>query len=165
MIIRSLTAVRFLAASAVLLWCSCGGGGSFSTGGGTPPPATCQNPLATPISNPRFSTDLLPMFQATCGSASSSCHGAVTVPGGKFSFSTGAGRTAQDVYNDLVNAPANQIQGWVRVKPGDPANSWLYAKVTGNNQGYGTQMPQAANPLCTATLENIRIWIQQGALP
>lgn len=164
MTLRSSTTVRFAAGFAILLWISCGSGGASTSGGTTPPPGTCQNPLPSPISNPRFSTDLLPVLQATCGSASSSCHGAVTVPGGKFSFSTGAGRTTQDVYNDLVNAPANQIQGWVRVKPGDPANSWLYAKVTGNNQGYGTQMPQAANPLCTSTLENIRVWILQGAV-
>ncbi len=155
--------MRLCAALTLLLCGRCGGGGAGS-GGANPPPAGCQNPLPVALASPRFGTDLLPMFQATCGSSTSTCHGQTTVPSGKFSFSTGTGRTAQDVHNDLVNAPAQQIQGWVRVKPGDPANSWLYAKVTGNNQGYGTQMPQAANPLCTSTLENIRTWIQQGAL-
>jgi hypothetical protein len=109
--------------------------------------------------------DLLPMLQATCGSASSSCHGAVTVPSGHFSFSTGSGRTAQNVYNDLVNiVPSNAPAGYLRVKPSDVAHSWVVEKVTGNNGGYGTQMPQAALPLCTATIDNLKTWIQGGAL-
>ncbi len=154
-----------LIALALAAGASCGGGGSE---GGIPgPPANCQNPLPTPLANPHFSTDLLPMFQATCsgGKNASNCHGTLSIPDGKFSFYTEAGlRSAAQVHADLVNAPAIQIQGWVRVKPGDPTNSWLYAKVTGNNQGYGTPMPQGALPLCTGTVDNLKAWIQNGAL-
>lgn len=146
---------------------SCGGGGSAGSGGGAPPPGTCQNPLPNPISNPRFATDLLPAIQATCGSASSSCHGAVTIPNGHFSWATGGGRTAQDVYNDVVNVPpSNAPAGYLRVKPGDIAHSWLIEKVSSDQPGglgYGARMPLQGQNLCTTTLDNLRTWVQNGA--
>ncbi len=159
-------------AGTLLLFAACGGGGGGSTGGtsggGTPPPVTCQNPLPNALANPRFSTDLLPMFQATCGSSTSSCHGQVTVPAGHFSWATGSGRSAQDVYNDVVNAtPSNAPAGYLRVKPGDVAHSWLIEKVSSDQPGglgYGARMPLAGQPLCTGTIDNLKTWIQQGAV-
>lgn len=150
---------------------SCGGGGS---GGTTPaPPATCQNPLPTALSNPHFSTDLLPMFQSTCGGGkdTSSCHGTLSIPAGKFSFYTEPGlRTAAQVHADLVNAPPNNApvgQGWMRIKPNDISRSWLIEKVSSDQPGglgYGARMPAGAQNLCTGTIDNLKTWIQNGAL-
>lgn len=107
------------------------------------------------------------MFQATCGSASSSCHGAVTVPTGHFSWATGANRTAQDVYNDVVNVPpTNSPSGYMRIKPGDVAHSWVIEKVSSDQPGglgYGARMPYAAAPLCQTTIDNLKTWVQNGA--
>jgi hypothetical protein len=164
---RSSMPMRLCLAVAVVLGGSCGGGGSSNSGGGTPP-SNCQDPLPIRLSNPRFSTDLLPMFQATCGSASSSCHGAVTVPSGHFSWATGASRTAQDVYNDVVNVPpANSPSGYMRIKPGDVAHSWVIEKVSSDQPGglgYGARMPYAGVPLCQTTIDNLKTWVQNGAL-
>ena len=107
------------------------------------------------------------MFQATCGSASSSCHGAVTVPSGHFSWATGSGRTAQNVYDDVVNVPpSNAPVGFLRVKPGDVPHSWLIEKVSSDQPGglgYGARMPLQGQNLCTTTIDNLKTWIQNGA--
>lgn len=149
---------------------TCGGGGSAGTS--PAPPTTCQNPLPTPLANPHFSTDLLPMFQASCGGGreTSSCHGTLSIPAGKFSFYTEAGlRSAAQVHADLVNAPPNNAptgQGWMRIKPNDVSRSWLIEKVSSDQPGglgYGARMPAGAQNLCTTTVDNLKIWIQNGA--
>lgn len=149
------------------LLASCSGGGS-ATGQAPPPAATCQDPIPTVLAAARFSTGLLPVLQTTCGSATATCHGAVTVPGGHFSFATGPSRTAQDVYNDLVGVPPSSAplgQGWMRVKPSDPAKSWIVEKVSSDSPGggYGTRMPQQGQNLCQTSIDNLKAWIQNGA--
>lgn len=90
------------------------------------------------------------------------------MPSGHFSFATGAGRTAQNVYDDLVNAPpSNAPSGYMRVKPGDLAHSWLIEKVSSDQPGglgYGARMPLQGQNLCTTTIDNLKTWIQNGAL-
>ena len=146
----------------------CSGGGS-SAGGGNPPVSTCQDPIPTTVAAAKFSTGLLPILQVTCGSATSTCHGAVTVPNGHFSFATSATRTAQDVYNDLVNVvPSNAPtgQGWMRVKPSDSTKSWIVEKVSSDQPGglgYGARMPLQGQNLCQASIDNLKAWIQNGA--
>ena len=155
--------------SALVLLASCSGGGSSTSSGTTPPPSNCQNPIPTTIAAARFSTDLLPILQVTCGSATSTCHGAVTVPNGHFSFATGTTRTAQQVYDDLVNViPSNAPTGvgWVRVKPGDPARSWIVEKVSSDQPGglgYGARMPLQGQNLCQTSIDNLKSWILNGA--
>ena len=153
--------------SGLALLTGCSGGGSSSSGS-NPPPAQCQDPLPASAAA-RFSTGLLPVLQVTCGSATSTCHGGVTVPNGHFSFATVAPRTARNVYDDLVNvAPSNAPtgQGWMRVKPSDPAKSWIVEKVSSNQPGglgYGARMPFGGQNLCQASIDNLKTWIQNGA--
>lgn len=155
-------------ALALALLSACSGGGS-SQGSSSPPPATCQDPLPASAAA-HFSAGLLPVLQVTCGSATSTCHGAVTVPSGHFSFATSATRTPRNVYDDLVNAvPSNAPtgQGWLRVKPGDPAKSWIVEKVSSDQPGglgYGARMPLQGQNLCSGSIENLRTWILNGAL-
>lgn len=173
MTLGSPTTLRLCACLAgyLALVAACGGGGGSSASGGGTPPANCQNPLPTVPASPRFSTDLLPMLQSTCGGGqnAASCHGTITVPAGKFSFYTGDGRTAQQVHTDLVNAtPSNAPtgQGWMRIKPGDVSRSWLIEKVSSDQPGglgYGFRMPLGNPPLCNASIDSLKTWVQTGA--
>jgi hypothetical protein len=45
----------------------------------------------------------------------------------------------------LVNVPACEAQGMVRVKPGDPVNSWLWIKLVGPDDASGN-ITHAATP-------------------
>jgi hypothetical protein len=74
-------------------------------------------------------------------------------------------------YANLVNVPVNEYQpadGGVayRVLPGDPADSYIYLKITGTAPA-GTQMPPPTqnDPLDpNGPIKIIHDWIQQGAL-
>ena len=75
--------------------------------------------------------------------------------------------TAAQVHAQLINVvPANAPAGWLRVKPGDPAHSWILEKVTRDQpggSGYGTRMPQGAPNLCQPTVDTLSAWIRAGA--
>lgn len=156
-----------------LILAGCGGGpsptpGNPASGGGGTSASTCPlpSPLPSPLASPRFSTDILPALQLSCGSSTVSCHGNANPPPGHIRYDTSGGRTATDVYLALINVqPSSAPAGWVLVKPGDPARSWLIEKVTSNSPGggYGTRMPQGAPDLCQASVDNLKAWIQAGA--
>jgi hypothetical protein len=165
---RPLHAVLLAAALLPVLTLACGGGGSGpggSNGGGNPPQTTCPTP--TVIANPTFTAHILPAIQSSCGSAVTACHGGSALPSGHISYATGGSRTAQDVYNDLVNRiPSNAPAGYFRVKPNDVAKSWLIEKVTSDQPGgagFGARMPASAPNLCTATVDTWKAWINAGA--
>lgn len=148
--------------AATILWAlglaGCGGATPEPPAG--PPPTTC--PIATAVAAPTFVTHVLPALRQSCGaSAPTGCHGGVTPPG---HVSYDPSRTAAEVHGSLVNAaPANAPAGYLLVAPGDRARSWLLAKVEGTNGAYGFPMPSAEPPLCFATLETLRSWIDRGA--
>jgi putative endonuclease len=110
----------------------------------------------------KFSEINQQIIQSSCASASV-CHstqGASEANGLNMS---------QDPYAMLVNAPAVNAQaaseGRVRVKPGDPDNSFMWIKLNLKHEsGYGLPMPSAGNPpLPTDQLAGIRAWIAKGA--
>ena len=70
--------------------------------------------------------------------------------------------TAGRAYAQTVNHPSVEMPALFRVKPGDPANSYLYRKVTGSGIT-GTQMPQGGPFLNDAQVKLIRDWILRGA--
>jgi hypothetical protein len=111
---------------------------------------------------PSFAGDLVPALQSSCGSTASTCHGPTT-PAGHITY---AG-TAAEVHARLVNiAPSNAPAGWVLIKPGVPAQSWLLEKVSKDQpggSGYGTRMPQGAPNLCQPTVDTLTAWINAGA--
>jgi hypothetical protein len=112
--------------------------------------------------NPSFGADILPALQGSCGSTATSCHGGAS-PTGHVVFSG----TAIQVYTQLVNAtPANAPAGYLLVKQGDTAHSWILEKVTKDQpggSGFGTRMPQAAPNLCQPTVDTLSAWISAGA--
>ena len=71
---------------------------------------------------------------------------------------------AADAYNLLVGVPSTEVPSILRVKPGDPDNSYIIQKLEGHAQ-VGGQMPLGGPYLSTTTIGFIRQWISNGAPP
>jgi hypothetical protein len=67
-------------------------------------------------------------------------------------------------YAALVGMPSSDKAGAVRVRPGDPDNSYLVQKLEGAAGIVGDRMPRTGGPFLTAgQMLVIRRWIQLGA--
>jgi hypothetical protein len=75
---------------------------------------------------------------------------------------------AADSFNMLVGVPSTEVPSLLRVKPGDPDNSYIIQKLEGH-QAVGQQMPYGCPTtqpcLTTSTIAFIRQWITDGAPP
>jgi hypothetical protein len=75
---------------------------------------------------------------------------------------------AANSFNLLVSVPSTEVPSLLRVKPGDPDNSYIIQKLEGH-AAVGGQMPLGcpmAQPcLTTSTIAFIRQWITDGAQP
>jgi hypothetical protein len=71
---------------------------------------------------------------------------------------------AADSFNLLVGVPSTEVPSLMRVKPGDPDNSYIIQKLEGH-AAVGAQMPFGGPYLTTDTIAFIRQWITNGALP
>ncbi|MCB0297297.1 MAG: hypothetical protein H6628_00385 [Calditrichae bacterium] len=91
------------------------------------------------------------VFTPTC--AVPDCHGGSLPP----DLREGA------AYANIVDVPTTQNAGFNYIKPGDPENSYLYLKITGDSRIFGDPMPQQGIPLSPAVLDSIRLWIANGA--
>src|SRR6202041_593805 len=67
-------------------------------------------------------------------------------------------------YNLLVNVPSTEVPSLLRVKPGDPSNSYIIQKLEGH-AAVGAQMPLGETPLPASTIAFIVQWITNGAPP
>jgi hypothetical protein len=70
--------------------------------------------------------------------------------------------TAGASYSQIVNHPSVEMPQLVRVAPSDPANSYLYRKITGAGIT-GDRMPQGGPFLSDAQIKLVRDWIRRGA--
>ncbi len=96
----------------------------------------------------------------TPGCAISSCHGAAQ--------SGGLGLAPGEAYGNLVGVaptnPAALSAGLLRVAPGDPARSFLLAKLQGTlTAGEGDPMPRVGGSVSPRLLDLVRRWIVAGA--
>jgi len=66
-------------------------------------------------------------------------------------------------YNLLVGTPSAEQPALLRVKPGDPDNSYMVRKIEGLPGITGLQMPYMEMPLSQPTIDAIRQWITNGA--
>jgi hypothetical protein len=66
-------------------------------------------------------------------------------------------------YNLLVGVPSVEEPNLLRVKPSDPANSYMLHKIEGAPGIVGGQMPLGETPLPQATIAAISQWITNGA--
>src|ERR1700760_649958 len=71
---------------------------------------------------------------------------------------------AGNSYNLLVGVPSTEVPSILRVKPGDPDNSYIIQKLEGH-AAVGAQMPLGGPYLTTDTIAFIREWITNGAQP
>jgi hypothetical protein len=154
MVLRASLAFIPLAALATIglpsLLAGCGGGGSANA-----PPPTYS-----------FTTDVMPIFQTSC--AFSVCHGSSTAPEGGMYL----GPDAAQVYANIVNVASTEYPAMLRIKPGDPANSYLMHRVDDDASNLAgctslacaELMPQGGPPLAATDLATIRGWISEGAL-
>jgi len=120
-------AVAVLAVGGALIGCAGGGGGG---GGGTPTKPACKPPAVLTIS---FATTIQPIFNRSCALAG--CHVGPVPTGGQ-------DLTAGVAYSQSVNVPSTQQPRLKRVKPGDPANSYMVRKIQGGPNISGVLMPQ-----------------------
>jgi hypothetical protein len=128
----------------LLALAACGGGGEDAPP--TPPPAGLQPTLASIQAN---------VFTPSC--AKSGCH---ADPGAMLGLNLEAGQSAAN----LINVPSFYGGMIVRVIPGNPNDSFLIQKLEGTAL-FGAQMPADGLYLQQVTVDVIRQWIQDGALP
>lgn len=64
----------------------------------------------------------------------------------------------------LVGVPSAEVPSVLRVKPGDPTDSYLIEKLQGSSGIVGQQMPFGGPYLPQATIDVIKQWISAGAL-
>lgn len=115
-------------------------------GGGAPPPLSAD-----------FESLQQNIFTPIC----SVCHAGANAP-------EGLRLDAADSYNLLVGVPSTEVPSLLRVKPGDPANSYIIQKLQGT-AAVGAQMPfgcPSTQPcLSASTIAFIQQWITNGAPP
>jgi hypothetical protein len=135
-----------------LLIAACAGNGEgldadgrpLGSGGSPPPPLSAD-----------FASIQANVFTPIC----SVCHVGGSAP-------QGLRLDAGNSYNLLVGVPSTEVPSILRVKPGDPDNSYIIQKLE-NHQAVGAQMPFGCPTslpcLPTTTIAFIRQWITDGA--
>jgi hypothetical protein len=83
------------------------------------------------------------------------CHAGASAP-------VGLRLDAGNSYSLLVGVASGESPGTLRVKPGDPDNSYIIQKLEGH-AAVGAQMPLGGPPLPVTTIAFIRQWITNGA--
>lgn len=136
-------ALRLVPAAALLSLASACGGGD---GGVTSPPP--------PPLEATFSSIQANILSTTC--AVSGCHAGPS-PQQDLDLSAGV------AYGQLVNVTSKQQSAFLRVEPGNAADSYLYMKVSGDPRISDGRMPLGGVPLSTEKLEAIAMWIEAGA--
>ena len=116
-------------------------GQPISSGGGTGGPVTAD-----------FQSIQDNVFTPIC----SKCHIGAGAP-------HGLQLDAAHSYNLLVGVPSSEQPSLLRVKPGDPDDSYMVRKIEGAPGITGGQMPLNETPLPQATINAIRQWITDGA--
>lgn len=67
-----------------------------------------------------------------------------------------------NAYANLVNVASTEVPSLMRVKPNDPANSYIVQKIEGT-AAVGQRMPLGQPALDAATIQMVKDWISQGA--
>ena len=85
------------------------------------------------------------------------CHAGATAP-------QGLRLDAANSFTNLVGVASRQNSSYLRVAPGDPDLSYLIQKLEDTASG-GEQMPLGGPPVPQSTIDFVRQWIIDGALP
>lgn len=111
----------------------------------------------TLVPTPSFVASVVPIFVQRC--ATGGCHSIATHQAGLTLDSTRA-------YESLVGVSSALQPPILRVRPGEPAQSWLVTMISGDDvarRGF-PRMPLATHPLTANQIATIVRWIEQGAL-
>ena len=144
------TSVRLLAgaiSASFLLGCSPGNGKGLNVSG-RPLDESADVPLAATLESIQAN-----VFDPSCVV----CHSGAAAP-------LGLRLDAANSFIGLVAAPSRQDGSLLRVDPGDPDRSYLIQKLEGT-ASEGEQMPLGGAPIPQATIDFVRQWILDGALP
>jgi hypothetical protein len=137
---------------ALLAACAGSGEGLDSNGNPIGPGGDMSSPLSADFESIQEN-----IFTPIC----SVCHAGGSAP-------EGLRLDAANSYNLLVGVPSAEVPSIMRVKPGDPANSYIIQKLQGI-AAVGKQMPDGcptSQPCLTATqIGFIQQWITNGAPP
>jgi hypothetical protein len=140
---------RALIGAALLLIAACAGNGEGLDANGQPlVPGSGTVPLSAD-----FASIQANIFTPIC----SVCH----IGGGA---PEGLRLDAANSYDLLVGVPSTEVPSLLRVKPGDPVNSYIIQKLQGH-AAVGAQMPFGGPYLSADTIAFIQQWITNGALP
>jgi hypothetical protein len=152
---RSVTAfLRGGVALSAALLAACAGNGQGLDANGNPlvPGSSGPPPLSADFESIQEN-----IFTPIC----SVCHAGATAP-------EGLRLDAADSYNLLVGVPSTEVPSLDRVKPGDPADSYIIQKLQGH-AAVGAQMPDGCPTtqpcLSASTIAFIQQWITNGAPP
>lgn len=104
---------------------------------------------------PKLSVIQAEILDLNC--AVSGCHVGATPPKG-LNLEDGS------TFSNTVNVASDEVPTLMRIKPGDPEESYLYLKITGDASITGSQMPLGRSPLSAEEMDQIRDWILEGAI-
>jgi hypothetical protein len=137
------------ASAAILVVAACAGNGEGLDANGRPvAPGSGTVPLSAD-----FAALQANIFTPIC----SVCHVGGSAP-------EGLRLDEANSYNLLVGVPSTEVPSLLRVKPGDPANSYIIQKLQGH-AAVGAQMPLGGPYLSSDTIAFIQQWITNGAPP
>ena len=142
--------LRVACLAALLALAGCGGGsgdGLDSNGRPLPPGGGSGDGALTP--------DLASIQSHVFTPICTACHAGGSAPQGLHLDEANA-------YTMLVGVPSNEVSSVLRVKPGDPDNSYIIQKLEGH-AAVGARMPFGGPYLDDATIAVIRQWITNGA--
>jgi hypothetical protein len=116
--------------------------------------------LAVSVANPIAAT--LTQVQATVFTPRcAACHDGSQPAGGALPGAMDL-RSGQS-FGSVVNVASREQPTLVRVRPGEPENSYLIHKVEGSTDIAGARMPFGGPFLDQATIDSVRSWIASGA--
>lgn len=141
------TAAISLALAAALAACAPGSGEGLSVSG-RPLGEGGDVPLAATLESIQVN-----VFDASC----TVCHAGAAAP-------LGLRLDAGNSFTNLVGVPSAQVGSLLRVNPGDPDASYLIRKLEGT-ASEGQLMPLGGPRIPQATIDFVRQWISDGALP
>ena len=146
-----LSGARLVRSLCVALLAGCAGNGKGLDANGQPLGSGSGSP---PVLTADFQSIQDNVFTPICVH----CHSGAGAP-------EGLELDAAHSYALLVGVPSSEESGLERIKAGDPNSSYLVLKLQGSAGIVGAQMPFGGPPLPQATIDVIRQWISDGALP
>jgi uncharacterized protein (TIGR03118 family) len=117
--------------------------------------------VSVTVSNGAAAATLSQLQAAVFTPICSACHNGSNPPNGALPGSQNL--TAGNSYAALVNVASQEQPALLRVKPGDPANSYLIQKLEGAATISGQRMPLGGPFPDQATIDQIKSWIAAGA--